>query len=104
MPTEWLGSVAATRRFPVSLMAPRWRSNFPVAREEITVMNEIDRVTEASDDYGHPETQPPSIYRLVRALAAYRVAIGTGLIVVTLGYLLVAALMVWRAPSQRVYT
>lgn len=67
-------------------------------------MHEIDRAIEASDDYGHGETQPPSIYRLVRALAAYRTAIATGLLAVSLGYLLVAAVLVLRAPSQRVFT
>lgn len=65
-------------------------------------MHDYELAGSAAEDYRDNQAEPPSIYRIVRVLSAYRTAIGLGLLAVIVAYIIVAALLLLRAPSQRV--
>lgn len=65
-------------------------------------MYESDIGPERPDTYRDSADVTPSIYRIVRILAEYRAFLGLGLLAVAGGYILVAAVLLLRAPSQRV--
>lgn len=64
-------------------------------------MHENEFAPDSADAY---RESVPSIYRIVRTLSGYRAAIALALLAVTVGYILIAAILLMRAPSQRVVT
>lgn len=78
-------------------------SGGPPGDVRIPYMHETDTATHG-EDYRDYENRPPSIYRLIHVLSGYRITIALGILAVMIGYGLLAAIQVLRAPSQRMLT
>lgn len=67
-------------------------------------MHDHETAAGAPEEYRDIPAEPPSIYRILRVLGAYRTAIGLGLLAVMIAYAIVAPVLLLRAPSQRIVT